>query len=66
MRGKEVGAPAKTYAVARKGSSKGGKGIQLVDKRMKNDKKAMKRAEQTKKHGKKGGLTGGKRRRSHS
>ncbi|GMH75402.1 hypothetical protein TrRE_jg227, partial [Triparma retinervis] len=65
MKGKQVGAPSKSYVVAKKGKGKmqGGKGIKLVDKREKSDKRGMKRAKQK---GKKGGLTGNKRRRNHS
>ena len=65
MKGKQVGAPSKSYVVAKKGKGKmqGGKGIKLVDKREKSDKRGMKRAKQK---GKKGGLTGSKRRRHHS
>ena len=64
MRGKDASKPGKTYVVAKKGS-KGGKGIKLVDKREKNDKRGMERATKKKKLGKKGGLTGSKRRRNH-
>lgn len=66
MRGKEASKPGKTYVVAKKGGkSKGGKGIKLVDKREKNDKRGLERAMKKKKNGKKGGLTGSKRRRNH-
>ena len=66
MRGKEASKPGKTYVVSKKGGkSKGGKGIKLVDKREKNDKRGMERATKKKKLGKKGGLTGSKRRRNH-
>ncbi|KAL7544874.1 hypothetical protein ACHAWF_008235 [Thalassiosira exigua] len=66
MRGKEASRPGKTYVVARKGGgSKGGKGIKLVDKREKNDKRATERIGKRKKQGKKGGMTGSKRRRHH-
>jgi len=59
------GAPGKTYVVSKKGGqTKGGKGMKLVDKREKNDKRAMERAGKKRK-GKKGGLTGSKRRRHH-
>ena len=55
--------PGKQYVVAKKGVAKqGGKGIKVVDKRMKNDKRSMDRA---KKGGKRGGLTGSKKRRHH-
>jgi len=64
MKGKSVGAPSKSYVVAKKGAGKqGGKGIKLDDKREKSDKRGLKRAQQK---GKKGGLTGSKRRRHHS
>ena len=56
--------PGKTYVVAKKGS-KGAKGVKLVDKRQKSDKRGMKRAASGKR-GKKGGMTGHKRRRNHS
>jgi AdoMet-dependent rRNA methyltransferase SPB1 len=66
MRGKDASKPGKTYVVAKKGGkSKGGKGIKLVDKREKNDKRGLERAMKKKKNGKKGGLTGSKRRRNH-
>jgi AdoMet-dependent rRNA methyltransferase SPB1 len=66
MRGKEASRPGKTYVVSKKGGgTKGGKGIKLVDKREKSDKRAMERITKKKKHGKKGGLTGSKRRRHH-
>ncbi|KAL9181616.1 hypothetical protein ACHAXT_010421 [Thalassiosira profunda] len=66
MRGKEAKRPGKTYVVSKKGGgSKGGKGIKLVDKREKNDKRALERIGKRKKNGKKGALTGGKRRRHH-
>ncbi|KAL3797501.1 hypothetical protein HJC23_009865 [Cyclotella cryptica] len=66
MRGKESSKPGKTYVVSKKGGgSKGGKGIKLVDKREKSDKRAVERTNKKKKFGKKGGLTGSKRRRHH-
>ena len=66
MRGKESSKPGKQYVVSRKGGgSKGGKGIKLVDKRERSDKRATERIAKRKKHGKKGGLTGSKRRRHH-
>lgn len=55
----------KEYVVSKKGQGKKGvKGGVMVDKRMKNDKRGMERAAK-RKHGKKGGLTGSKRRRHH-
>ena len=66
MRGKDASRPSKTYVVAKKGAKQGGKGIKLVDKRLKNDKRSMTRSASRKKNGKKGGLTGSKKRRSHS
>ncbi|GMI13933.1 hypothetical protein TrVE_jg908 [Triparma verrucosa] len=65
MKGRQGGeGSGKTYVVAKKnGGKQGGKGVKLVDKRLKSDKRGMDRA---KKKGKKGGLTGGKRRRHHS
>ncbi|KAL3800050.1 hypothetical protein ACHAW5_003698 [Stephanodiscus triporus] len=66
MRGKDASRPGKTYVVSKKGGgSKGGKGIKLVDKREKSDKRSMERAAKKNKNGKKGGLTGSKRRRHH-
>lgn len=55
----------KEVVVAKKGR-KGVKGAVTVDKRMKNDKRALERSTKKKKNGKKGGLTGSKRRRHHS
>jgi AdoMet-dependent rRNA methyltransferase SPB1 len=66
MRGKDAARPSKTYVVAKKGAKQGGKGVKLVDKRLKNDKRSMSRSASKKKNGKKGGLTGSKKRRSHS
>jgi AdoMet-dependent rRNA methyltransferase SPB1 len=67
MRGQDSKSPGKSYVISKKnGSSKGAKGVKLVDKRMKSDKRSMDRAEKKKKHGKKGGLTGSKKRRNHS
>jgi len=63
MKGKGNEGSGKTYVVAQKGKSKqGGKGIKLVDKRLKSDKRGMDRKGKKKK----GGLTGGKRMRHHS
>lgn len=66
LRGADSKRPGKTYVVAKKGGgTKGGKGLQVVDKRLKNDKRSMERSSKTKKNGKKGGMTGGKQRRHH-
>jgi AdoMet-dependent rRNA methyltransferase SPB1 len=66
LRGADNKRPGKTYVVAKKGGgTKGGKGMKVVDKRLKNDKRALERSTKTKKNGKKGGLTGGKQRRHH-
>ena len=66
MRGSDAKRPGKTYVVSKKnGSAKGKKGVKLVDKRMKNDKRSMDRSTKKRKAGKKGGLTGSKRRRHH-
>jgi AdoMet-dependent rRNA methyltransferase SPB1 len=56
----------KEYVVSKKGQGrKGVKGSKMVDKRMKNDKRSMDRATRKRSGGKKGGLTGSKRRRHH-
>ena len=66
MRGQDARKPGKTYVVSKKGrGARGAKGVKFVDKRMRNDKKAMERAIKKKSGGKRGGLTGSKRRRSH-
>mmetsp|Transcript_65605 Transcript_65605/g.97143 ORF Transcript_65605/g.97143 Transcript_65605/m.97143 type:complete len:1026 (+) Transcript_65605:290-3367(+) len=66
MRGQDAKNPGKTYVVSKKGGgTKGGKGIKLVDKRMRNDKRSMERASKKRKGGKVGGLTGSKKRRNH-
>ncbi len=66
MRGHDSSKPGKTYVVSKKGGgARGGKGVKLVDKRMLSDKRSMERAEKKRKNGKKGGLTGSKRRRHH-
>mmetsp|Transcript_31955 Transcript_31955/g.69174 ORF Transcript_31955/g.69174 Transcript_31955/m.69174 type:complete len:93 (-) Transcript_31955:2057-2335(-) len=57
--------PGKTYIVSKKGGTKGARGVKLVDKRMKNDKRAMDRATKKRIGGKQGGLSGSKRRRNH-
>jgi AdoMet-dependent rRNA methyltransferase SPB1 len=56
---------SKQYVISKKGS-KGVKGATMVDKRLKSDKRSMERKQKTRKGGKKGGLTGSKRRRDHS
>jgi AdoMet-dependent rRNA methyltransferase SPB1 len=67
MRGHDASKPGKTYVVSQKGGkTRGGKGVKLVDKRMISDKRSMERASSKRKNGKKGGLTGSKRRRNHS
>ena len=66
MRGQDASRLGKTYVISKKGGgTKGGKGIKLVDKRMKNDKRSMDRSTKKKKNGKKGGMTGSKKRRHH-
>eukprot|EP00536_Pseudo-nitzschia_multiseries_P009221 jgi/Psemu1/200243/e_gw1.253.19.1 len=56
----------KQYVVSKKGQGKKGvKGGVMVDKRMKNDKRGMERATKKRKFGKKGGMTGSKKRRHH-
>lgn len=53
----------KTYVVSRKGQgNKGVRGATMVDKRLKSDKRSM---ERSKRGGKKGSLTGSKKRRHH-
>ena len=49
MRGHDTAAPGKQYVVATKQGNRGGKGVKLVDKREKCDKRAMKRAASKKK-----------------
>lgn len=66
MRGHDSSRPSKTYVVSKKGGgTKGGKGVKLVDKRMRSDKRGQAHADKKKKSGKTGGLTGGKKRRNH-
>ena len=49
MRSSSSDGPRKKTVVARKGSkAKGGRGIKLVDRRLKNDTRSMKRAEKKK------------------
>ena len=67
MRGHDSSRPGKTYVISKKGGgTRGGKGIKLVDKRLRSDKRSMDRAEKKRKSGKKGGLTGSKKRRHHA
>lgn len=67
LRGQETKKPGKTYVVAKKGgTNKAGKGAKLVDKRMKNDKRAMNRADKKRKKGKQRTMVGSKKRRHHS
>mmetsp|Transcript_5265 Transcript_5265/g.9337 ORF Transcript_5265/g.9337 Transcript_5265/m.9337 type:complete len:1061 (-) Transcript_5265:400-3582(-) len=66
LRAEEGKKGGKQYVVAKKGQGKKTvKGAVMVDKRQKNDKRAMDRATKKRKGGKKGGLTGSKRRRHH-
>lgn len=66
LRSEDAKKSGKKYVVAKKGQGKKGvKGATVVDKRMKNDKRSMDRATKKRQGGKKGGLTGGKRRRHH-
>mmetsp|Transcript_26932 Transcript_26932/g.61952 ORF Transcript_26932/g.61952 Transcript_26932/m.61952 type:complete len:1000 (+) Transcript_26932:137-3136(+) len=66
LRGQENKKPGKTYVVATKGRGGAqGKGVKLVDKRMKSDKRAMNRIEKKRKKGKQNGLVGSKKRRHH-
>lgn len=71
MRGQEAKKPEKTYVVARRASTKkgagGAKGVKLVDRRMRSDKKGTERADKRKKgKGIGGGFVGSKKRRHHS
>ena len=66
MRGQDTKNPSKTYVIAKKGRNLGAKGVKLVDKRLKNDKRAMDRKTTKSKKGKQNGLVGGKKRRNHS
>ena len=68
LRSEDGKSSGKKYVVAKKGRGAGAggmKGTKVVDKRLKSDKRAMDRASSKKKHGKKGGMTGSKRRRHH-
>ena len=67
LRGQETKKPGKTYVVAKRGrgANAPGKGVKVVDKRMKSDKRAADRIEKKRKKGKQNGLTGSKRRRHH-
>ena len=60
--------PGKSYVVAKKGGQgqQGAKGVKLVDKRMKADKRALARIDKKRKKGKQNKLVGSKKRRSHS
>jgi len=63
---KSTGKHGKNYVVSKKGQGKRGvKGGIMVDKTMKSDKRGMERAAKKRKGGKKGGLTGSKKRRNH-
>ena len=64
LRSQDTRKPSKSYVVAKKGSI-GAKGVKLVDKRMKSDKKSLERSQKRKKHGKQNKLVGSKRRRGH-
>jgi len=67
LRGQEARNPGKSYVVAKRGkTNQGGKGVKLVDKRMRSDKRALERIDKKKKHGKRNKLVGSKRRRQHS
>lgn len=65
LRSDEGNRGSKQYIVSKKGK-KGVKGAVMVDKRLRSDKKSMDRAQKKRKGGKKGGLTGTKKRRQHS
>jgi len=71
MRGQEAKKPEKRYVVAKRASTAkgagGAKGVKLVDKRMRSDKRGNERAEKRKKgKGVGGGYVGSKKRRHHS
>ncbi|CAB9518567.1 27S pre-rRNA (guanosine(2922)-2'-O)-methyltransferase [Seminavis robusta] len=65
LRQQDTKKPSKTYVIAKKGRSLGAKGVKLVDKRMKNDKRSMERAVKKGKKGKQNKMTGSKMRRHH-
>lgn len=68
LRGQETRKPSKTYVVAKKGRGgmkAGGKGVKVVDKRLKADKRALDHIEKKRKKGKQNGLVGSKKRRHH-
>ena len=66
MRGQDSKRPGRTYVVSKRGGgTKGAKGVKLVDKRMKNDKRSMDRSTKKRKSGKQNKMTGGKKRRNH-
>jgi len=64
LRSNDAKRPSHTYVVAKKGSL-GAKGVQLVDKRMKSDKRSLERATKKRKSGKQNKLVGSKKRRNH-
>jgi len=66
LRSKETRKPGKTYVVAKAGrGGAAGKGVKLVDKRMRSDKRSLDRVEKKRKKGKQNGLVGSKKRRNH-
>ena len=65
LRSQDAKKPSKSYVVAKKGSL-GAKGVKLVDKRMKSDKRSLERAQKKRKKGKQNKMVGSKRRRNHS
>jgi AdoMet-dependent rRNA methyltransferase SPB1 len=66
LRGQDAKRPGKSYVVAKKGrGAKGAKGVKVVDKRMKSDKRSMERTEKKRSKGKQNGLVGSKKRRNH-
>ena len=69
LRGQDSRRPGKSYVVAKKGRAGpggGGKGVKLVDKRMRSDKRALERKEKKRKKGKQNKLVGSKKRRNHA
>lgn len=65
LRQQDAKKPSKTYVIAKKGRSMGAKGVKLVDKRLKSDKKSMERSQKKRKNGKQNKLVGSKKRRNH-